>query len=254
MKILKFKYLKQFVFSFISILLCFAIVLSMSSVSVKAVAGIDDALFWLLVAILSASGITFVSASDARVQCQEFFDTLSQDTKNTLSEKANLVLGSSAVVSGMKVGVNFLAEQWRQLTTAIISKYGYKGNHAVNGYTAGRKLDINDMNDNFLVYNYYVVDKVTTSNVANLEITTFTGNDFTNVIKYLSQEELSQLNISNSKVYRNYSLAGGLFTAFDTMSTSVSQNITSKSYFAWSKDRGYIRDVSYASVPFLHAS
>ena len=244
-----FKSWKRIAFSFVALLLCFILILAPFRVS--AVAGVDDALFWILVAILGASGISFVSLSDAHTQCDSFYNSLSDSIKDTLIEKANLIAGSSAIVSGVKVGMQFYAEQWQQLTNAIISKFGNKGTYAVNGYVEGRKLNINDINDSFLAYNYYYVGQITTSQVGNLSITSFTGSDFNNVIKYLSQEELSNLNISDSRVYRNYSLANGLFTTYDTMATATNKNITSKSYFAWSKDNGYIRDVSYASVPYL---
>ena len=254
MKILKFKYLKQFVFSFISILLCFAIVLSMSSVSVKAVAGIDDALFWLLVAVLSASGITFVSASDARLQCQEFFDTLSQDTKNMLSEKADLILGSSVVLSGMKVGVNFLAEQWRQLTAAIVNRFGNKGTiSAVNNYETGRKLDFNKLNDKFMAYSYYNVGQITANRYGNLIMTTFTSSDFANVVNYLTADQIQNLNLSENKVYRNFDIGCGLFTTYDVISSYNTVNTHAKANFEWQKDRNnYIYDVGFQSSSYLN--
>lgn len=251
MKILKFKYLKQFAFSFIAIFLCFTIIFSMTSVSVKAVSGIDDALFWLLVAVLGASGITFVSASDARLQCQDFFDGLSQDVKNTLTEKADLILGSSVVGRGVKVGVHFLAEQWRQLTTAIVNKYGNKGTLAVEGYQAGRKLDVNNLNDKFLAYSYYNVGQITTSKVNNLTMTTFSGSDFASVVNYLSAEQLVDINIRDDYVYRSIDLGSGLFTSYSVMSYSASSDQSWRGYFGWYQDLGYITDVSFQTGAML---
>lgn len=125
-----FKSLKRIAFSFVALLLCFILILAPCRVS--AVAGVDDALFWLLVAVLASSGVTFSSVADAHVGCDAFWNNLDTGTQDLFLQKVDTIIGASGIASTCTVGMNFLIDQWTNIIQGITSTFGnYTGTDAV---------------------------------------------------------------------------------------------------------------------------
>lgn len=63
----RIRFIVHICFAFLSVLLCFLLVFNAGIVKCFAVAGVDDALFLLLCAIMAACGVTFVSTEAAHL-------------------------------------------------------------------------------------------------------------------------------------------------------------------------------------------
>lgn len=111
----------RFLFSFISFLLIFLLIMNSSIICCFAVAGVDDALLLLLVAIMGACGITFSSTLLANQAADALYDSSPPDLQKILDAKASelVVLGAFG-----SAGITFLAEQWTQITQSVINTFG----------------------------------------------------------------------------------------------------------------------------------
>lgn len=111
----------RFLFSFISILLIFLLIMNSSIIDCFAVAGVDDALLLLLVSIMGACGITFSSTLLANQAADSLYDSSPPDLQKIFDAKASelVVLGAFG-----SAGITFLAEQWTQITQSVINTFG----------------------------------------------------------------------------------------------------------------------------------
>lgn len=159
---LTFKSWKRIAFSFVALLLCFILILA--PFRVLAVAGVDDALFLLLVAVLASSGVTFASVADAHTGCDAFWNNLDTVTQNQLLQKADAILGASGIASVTTVGMNFLIDQWTNIIQGITATFGdYTGTDAVVNVGRSGILTADDPMMSFdVTYNpgSYIVYKV----------------------------------------------------------------------------------------------
>ena len=125
-----FNSFKKIAFSFLALLLCFILILT--PFRAGAVAGVDDALFWLLVAVLASSGVTFVSVADAHTGCDALWNNFDTATQNLFLQKVDAIVGASGIASTTTIGMNFLIDQWTNIIQGITSTFGdYTGTDAV---------------------------------------------------------------------------------------------------------------------------
>lgn len=100
----------------ISVILCFALMFSVisKSVEVKAVAGIDDAIFWAIVAALAEMGIV-VTLTDPEVReaVSDFFWSCTDTVRDDIGMIA------AAVKVGYSVYYNASVEAWSRIANAI---------------------------------------------------------------------------------------------------------------------------------------
>lgn len=124
--------LRKCLLSILAVVLCLILVFNASIVQCFAVAGVDDALFWLLVAVLASSGVTFASVADAHVGCDALWNNFDTGTQNQLLQKADTIVGASGIASTITIGMNFLIDQWTNIIQGITATFGdYTGTDAV---------------------------------------------------------------------------------------------------------------------------
>ena len=102
------------------LVLCFTLVVN-SVVDVFAVAGVDDGLFFLLLAILTASGITFSSVANAHIGTDAFYNNCSPNLQKWLDSKAMEITAFSAGVSSIAVTCS---KYWSDVIDAIALTFG----------------------------------------------------------------------------------------------------------------------------------
>ena len=120
-KILNKHFILKSLTVFISVVLCLCLILNAGIVQCFAVAGVDDALLLLLVAIMGACGITFSSTLLANQAADSLYDSSPPDLQKIFDAKASelVVLGAFG-----SAGITFLAEQWTQITQSVINTFG----------------------------------------------------------------------------------------------------------------------------------
>lgn len=112
----------RFLFSFISILLIFLLIMNSSIIDCFAVAGVDDALFWILCAIMAACGVTFVSVEAAQAGADGLWDNLGDDIKKFLEQKANdMTIGATAGTFGIGI---LVSNYWSSILDSIATTFG----------------------------------------------------------------------------------------------------------------------------------
>lgn len=148
---------KYFIFKaftiFISVILCIVLIFNTGFLECFAFAGIDDSLFWVLVAIMASCGITFTSITDAHIGADALWSNLRSDIQSILSSKAdkiNMKLKSHSIL--YTIGVTFLAEQWSQIVQGIISTFGdFTGVDAVLPVQEVQKLSLDNRTFSFSI-------------------------------------------------------------------------------------------------------
>lgn len=106
------------------LVLCFTLVVN-TCVDCFAIAGVDDALFFLLLAILTASGITFLSVANAHIGTDAFYNNCSPNLQKWLDSKAMEITAAAAGVSSIAVTCS---KYWSDVIDAIAKTFGdFKG-------------------------------------------------------------------------------------------------------------------------------
>ena len=124
--------LRKCLLSILSVVLCLILIFNAGIVQCFAVAGVDDALFWLLVAVLASSGVTFASVADAHTGCDALWNNFDTATQNLFLQKVDTIIGASGIASTTTIGMNFLIDQWTNIIQGITSTFGnYTGTDAV---------------------------------------------------------------------------------------------------------------------------
>lgn len=104
--------------SALSILLCILLIFNAGILQCFAVAGVDDALFWLLCAIMAACGVTFVSTEAAHLGADALWDNLCYDIQRFLEQKATKVTAGAT-------GISILVSQyWSSIIDSIAVTFG----------------------------------------------------------------------------------------------------------------------------------
>ena len=156
--------LRKYLLQILSVVLCLILIFNACIVQCFAVAGVDDALFWLLVAVLASSGVTFASVADAHIGCDALWNNFDTGTQNQLLQKADAILGASGIASTTTIGMNFLIEQWTNIIQGITATFGdYTGTDAVVNIGRSSVLTADDPTMTFNVtYNpgSYIVYKI----------------------------------------------------------------------------------------------
>ena len=102
------------------LVLCFTLVVN-TCVDCFAIAGVDDGLFFLLLAILTASGITFSSVANAHIGTDAFYNNCSQNLQKWLDSKAMEITAFAAGVSS--IGIT-CSKYWTDVIDAIAKTFG----------------------------------------------------------------------------------------------------------------------------------
>lgn len=102
------------------LVLCFTLVVN-TCVDCFAVAGVDDGLFFLLLAILTASGITFSSVANAHIGTDAFYNNCSPNLQKWLDSKAMEITAFAAGVSS--IGIT-CSKYWSDVIDAIAKTFG----------------------------------------------------------------------------------------------------------------------------------
>lgn len=106
------------------LVLCFTLVVN-TSIDSFAVAGVDDGLFFLLLAILTASGITFSSVANAHTGTDAFYNNCSPNLQKWLDSKAMEITAFAAGASSIAVTCS---KYWSDVIDAIAKTFGdFKG-------------------------------------------------------------------------------------------------------------------------------
>lgn len=143
-------------FSMLSFVLILILIMNAGIIDCFAIAGVDDALFWILVAICSACGVTFVSVEAAHAGTDTLWSNLGSGVQNLLSSKAEEIGRNLTGIAALAtIGVTFLAEQWAQITQGIIATFGtYTSFDVVMDIT--NSLDNSILSkDNYLQFQWY---------------------------------------------------------------------------------------------------
>ena len=74
--------------TFLSVVLCVLIIFNAGIVDCFAVAGVDDVLFWVIVAVLGSCGISFATLEQARTGADTFYNNCDTATQDLLKAKA----------------------------------------------------------------------------------------------------------------------------------------------------------------------
>lgn len=128
--------------SSLSLLLCLILIFNAGFINCFAVAGVDDALFWILVAVMGACGITFATVEDAHQASDTLYNNFSYSIQENLNTKAGQLAVAGAFTSA---GVTFLADQWTMITQGIIEIFGnFTGVDAVLPVDNVQKLSLNN--------------------------------------------------------------------------------------------------------------
>lgn len=102
------------------LVLCFTLVVN-TCVDSFAIAGVDDGLFFLLLAILTASGITFSSVANAHIGTDAFYNNCSPNLQKWLDSKAMEITAFAAGVSS--IGIT-CSKYWSDVIDAIAKTFG----------------------------------------------------------------------------------------------------------------------------------
>ena len=102
------------------LVLCFTLVVN-TCVDSFAIAGVDDGLFFLLLAILTASGITFSSVANAHIGTDAFYNNCSPDLQKWLDSKAMEITAFAAGASSIAVTCS---KYWSDVIDAIAKTFG----------------------------------------------------------------------------------------------------------------------------------
>lgn len=120
----KKRFWKKFCTVLLCLVLCFTLVVN-TCVDSFAIAGVDDGLFFLLLAILTASGITFLSVENAHVGTDAFYNNCSPNLQKWLDSKAMEITAFAAGVSS--IGIT-CSKYWSDVMDAIAKTFGdFKG-------------------------------------------------------------------------------------------------------------------------------
>lgn len=102
------------------LVLCFTLVVN-TCVDSFAIAGVDDGLFFLLLAILTASGITFLSVENAHAGTDAFYNNCSPNLQKWLDSKAMEITAFAAGASS--IGIT-CSKYWSDVIDAIAKTFG----------------------------------------------------------------------------------------------------------------------------------
>ncbi len=145
------------------LVLCFTLVVN-TCVDSFAVAGVDDGLFLLLLAIFASCGITFASLESAHHGVDTFTSGASSGTMDLINSKLGVYTAGVAVLQKIgdanfalqHVGISFLAEEWKKIIADVVAVFGtYTALDVVIDLTS--QLDNNILSmDNSLGWKWYV--------------------------------------------------------------------------------------------------
>lgn len=145
------------------LVLCFTLVVN-TCVDSFAVAGVDDGLFLLLLAIFASCGITFASLESAHHGVDTFTSGASSGTMDLINSKLGVYTAGVAVLQKIgdanlalqHVGISFLAEEWKKIIADVVAVFGtYTALDVVIDLTS--QLDNNILSaNNSLEWNWYV--------------------------------------------------------------------------------------------------
>ena len=145
------------------LVLCFTLVVN-TCVDSFAVAGVDDGLFLLLLAIFASCGITFASLESAHHGVDTFTSGASSGTMDLINSKLGVYTAGVAVLQKIgdanlalqHVGISFLAEEWKKIIADVVAVFGtYTALDVVIDLTS--QLDNNILSkDNPLKWSWYI--------------------------------------------------------------------------------------------------
>lgn len=110
---------------FLSTILCVVLIFNAGFIDCFAVAGVDDALFLLLVAICASCGITFGSVALAEAGTSALYDNMDSSTRtfvDDIAEKIKAKLEMDSITGSL--GVALLASVWDAIVKAVIATFG----------------------------------------------------------------------------------------------------------------------------------
>ena len=118
------KLLKKIGMIFLATLLCFILVVN-TCIDSYAVAGVDDALFWLLCAICSACGISFGTTALAQAGTSALYDNMDSDTQSMVDNIASQIQTKVAFDGAVGlIGAGFVMDYWASILDAIALTFG----------------------------------------------------------------------------------------------------------------------------------
>ena len=167
LQVLKVFTKKRFWKKLCTVLLCLVLCLTLvvnTCVDCFAVAGVDDGLFLLLLAIFASCGITFASLESAHHGVDTFTSGASSGTMDLINSKLGVYTAGVAVLQKIgdanlalqHVGISFLAEEWKKIIADVVAVFGtYTALDVVIDLTS--QLDNNILSmDNSLGWKWYV--------------------------------------------------------------------------------------------------
>lgn len=121
--------LLRVLFSLLSFVLILLIIFNAGIIKCFAIAGVDDGLFLLLLAILTASGITFTSVANAHIGTYAFYNNCDSPLQSFLNAKAQEISLNAALDMGfIGLVISANAEYWPKVIEAIAKTFGdFKG-------------------------------------------------------------------------------------------------------------------------------
>lgn len=142
------------------LVLCFTLVVN-TCVDSFAIAGVDDGLFFLLLVILTASGITFLSVENAHAGTDAFYNNCSPNLQKWLDSKAMEITAFAAGVSSIGI---ICSKYWSDVIDAIAKTFGdYTG---IDAHISISSPGVLKNNESFS----YSVPGVTLSNAVNVSL------------------------------------------------------------------------------------
>ena len=132
LQVLKVFTKKRFWKKLCTVLLCLVLCCTLvvnTCVDSFAIAGVDDGLFLLLLAILTASGITFTSVANAHIGTDAFYNNCDSPLQSFLNSKAQEISLNAALDMGfIGLVISANAEYWPKVIEAIAKTFGdFKG-------------------------------------------------------------------------------------------------------------------------------
>ena len=235
--------LRKCLLSILAVVLCLILVFNAGIVQCFAVAGVDDALFWLLVAVLASSGITFASVADAHTGCDALWNNFDTSTQDFLLRKVDTILGASGIASTTTIGINFLIDQWTNIIQGITSTFGdYTGTDAVINIGRSGILTIDDPLISFnITYNpgSYIIYNIS----GNSSISIIGASSDGTVPSYLNMD------MSASNYVCQYFNIANVFTAAQRY--SVSQVVANQYNIGLMISNNTYTDIGFHGMPSL---
>lgn len=131
-------------FTFLSVVLCVLIIFNAGIVDCFAVAGVDDILFWVIVAVLGSCGISFATLEQARTGADTYYNNCDTATQDLLKAKAEEI-STVGIVGIAKLALHWWTSEWSKIIQAVVATFGTVSSVSViNDYTADFTFNLGD--------------------------------------------------------------------------------------------------------------